>query len=228
MIEELFNRLLQLLRIRREAKRPGYDIARRVASSAGTAKPKPGRQTTPSNALYTWGWGRVPRRGGHAVDISTIDVRRYSAQQLLELLADISPDVSLALWNVLRLAGGMVSQSDDRAQGKRPDRDDLKLFRVAPVVPAVEPLPLREPQHVQQLRIAERKTRRPTELRLDRRPIRRPLLQELVPESRHQSISIRVIMTHRQFGSSGYRTCRPSGMVKGVSTPRTVSPFISA
>lgn len=65
-----------------------------------------GRQTRPPNSLGDFGWGSVPRRGAHAINVESIDVRRYSAQQLLDILADVSPDVSLALWNVLRLAGG--------------------------------------------------------------------------------------------------------------------------
>lgn len=64
-----------------------------------------GRQTTPSNSLGPWGWSVVPRRGPHAVDLERLDVRRCTAQQILDVLADLSPDVSLALHNVLRLGG---------------------------------------------------------------------------------------------------------------------------
>ena len=80
------------------ARAPEASIVPRQALTAG-------RQTRPPNQLGDFGWGSVPRRGAHAVNVESIDVRRYSAQQLLDILADVSPDVSLALWNVLRLAG---------------------------------------------------------------------------------------------------------------------------
>jgi SPP1 gp7 family putative phage head morphogenesis protein len=93
-----------------------------VSAPARSGSPlRGGRQTTPTNALATFGWATVPRRGAHAVDLSTVDVRRYTAQQLLDILADISPDVSLALWNELRLAGGEFTLTALRPDGSEPD-----------------------------------------------------------------------------------------------------------
>ncbi len=97
----------------------------RVVESVARQSLQAGRQTQPANALAGFGWSWIPRRAAHTADPAMIDVRRYSAQQMLDLLADVSPDTSLALWNVLRLAGGQYdlqaktldeSEVDERAQ----------------------------------------------------------------------------------------------------------------
>jgi len=64
------------------------------------------RQTLPSNAniLGALNWGYLPRRQYAAqVDLATLPDQALSPQQLMELLADASPEVSAATWNLTRL-----------------------------------------------------------------------------------------------------------------------------
>ncbi len=64
------------------------------------------RQTLPSNAniLGALNWGYLPRRQYAAlVDLSTLPDNSMSPQQLMELLADASPEVGMATWNMTRL-----------------------------------------------------------------------------------------------------------------------------
>jgi hypothetical protein len=64
------------------------------------------RQTQPSNAnmLSSLPFAFIPRRSYQGMDLTTIQAGAYSPQQLLELLADAWPELSQALWNILRLA----------------------------------------------------------------------------------------------------------------------------
>jgi len=66
-----------------------------------------GRQTLPTN-VNPFGLGSfsfIYRREYQALDLASIDTSQFEAGQLLTLLADLNPDVSLALWNVLRVSG---------------------------------------------------------------------------------------------------------------------------
>jgi hypothetical protein len=66
-----------------------------------------GRQTQPVNpALFgLWAFQFIPRRNWQDLDLNDITLNKMlTAQQVLELLADLSPEVSNALWNYQRLA----------------------------------------------------------------------------------------------------------------------------
>jgi hypothetical protein len=66
-----------------------------------------GRQSTPTNynPIGLSGYSFIYRREYQDLDLSNIPIGQYDAIELLELLADLSPDVSRAIWNVLRVAG---------------------------------------------------------------------------------------------------------------------------
>jgi hypothetical protein len=79
------------------------------------------RQTLPSNAnvLGMMPWSFLPRRSYQQMDLTTLSPGSFSAQQLLELLADAWPEASLALWNFQRLAA-----SGWKYQVRTPDNAD--------------------------------------------------------------------------------------------------------
>jgi membrane protein involved in colicin uptake len=64
-----------------------------------------GRQTQPVNpALFDWPYSFMPRKSWQGLDLADIrDTRSVNPQQLLDKLSDLSPEVSLAVWNVLRM-----------------------------------------------------------------------------------------------------------------------------
>lgn len=64
------------------------------------------RQTLPTNAnvVGLLPWAYLPRRQYGDIDLASLPQLAFSPQQLMELLADASPEVSLALSNDLRLA----------------------------------------------------------------------------------------------------------------------------
>ncbi len=83
-----------------------------------------GRQSVPTNwnPLGLSGYHFVVRREYQDLDLSNINIGDYEATQLLEVLADLSPDVSRAVWNVLRVAGSQLTfQVVDKN-----DEDDLQ------------------------------------------------------------------------------------------------------
>lgn len=81
----------------------------------------PGRQTRPGymgyfNMLpYTQG---IPRRRYERYDITKFENSYLTASQLLKLLPDLSPDVGLALWNILRLGSDGFSYTVKDNQGQ--------------------------------------------------------------------------------------------------------------
>ncbi len=66
------------------------------------------RQTLPTNAniLGSFPYAFLPRRQYQSVDLSSVNVSTLSPQQLIDLLSDADPDVSLAMWNFLMLVCG--------------------------------------------------------------------------------------------------------------------------
>jgi len=66
-----------------------------------------GRQSQPANySPFGLNVGAyIQRREYQDLDLASLNVADYDAGQLLTLLADLNPDVSRALWNVLRVAG---------------------------------------------------------------------------------------------------------------------------
>jgi hypothetical protein len=64
----------------------------------------PGRQTTPRGSMFgAFPYNYIPRRNYEKYDITSLEQSYLSASQLLALLPDLSSDIGLAVWNVLRL-----------------------------------------------------------------------------------------------------------------------------
>jgi len=79
-----------------------------------------GRQSQPVN-VNPFGLGSynfVWRRQYQDLDIANIKTADYEAGQLLSILSDLNPDVSLALWNILRVSGTDLSFRVTGATGK--------------------------------------------------------------------------------------------------------------
>jgi len=68
---------------------------------------KGGRQTQPVgvNPFGLGAFAFLYRREYQSLDIANLNTGDYEAGQLLTILADLNPDVSLALWNILRVSG---------------------------------------------------------------------------------------------------------------------------
>ncbi len=103
------------------------------ATSATTAKTREqrSRETRPSDRfiLAGTGIGFLPRRSHHSLDIDKFDATRYNAQQVLDILADVSPEVSLAVWNTLRLgAVNWKFKVENPAQTRILKRAQVKLL----------------------------------------------------------------------------------------------------
>ena len=79
------------------------------------------RQTLPTNAnvVGMLPWAYLPRRQYGDIDLASLPQLAFSPQQLMELLADASPEVSLALSNDLRLA-----TADWTYEVRTPDNSD--------------------------------------------------------------------------------------------------------
>lgn len=84
------------------------DISPHQAPAAGDYTPtikKGGRQTQPINAnpFGILGYSFIPRLQWQNITYNDIFGGIFTAQQIMEVLPEISPDVSKALWNTLRL-----------------------------------------------------------------------------------------------------------------------------
>lgn len=87
----------------------------------------PGRQSASKYAGYLGmlPYSGIPRRRYEGYDITKLEQSRLTASQLLTLLPDLSPDVGLAVWNILRLGsngfhyGAKDSQGQDDERGKQ-------------------------------------------------------------------------------------------------------------
>ncbi len=78
------------------------------------------RDTRPSNNIFAGlGISFIPRRAYHRIDIDKFDATRYNAQQILDVLADVSGEVGIALWNVLRLGAVNWTFEVRNLSGKR-------------------------------------------------------------------------------------------------------------
>lgn len=66
-----------------------------------------GRQTQPENynPFGLQGWYFIPKRQYQEIDVETLDVTQFTADQLLAILPDLNPDFSMAVWNYLRTCG---------------------------------------------------------------------------------------------------------------------------
>lgn len=80
----------------------------------------PGRQSRSQYQGYIsmLPYAGIPRRQYQSYDITKLEDSRLTASQLLTLLPDLSPDVGLAVWNVLRLGsdGFNYTVKDRRGQ----------------------------------------------------------------------------------------------------------------
>jgi hypothetical protein len=85
---------------------------------------QPGRQAQPTNAnpLGMLSYAFIPRRQYQDLDLVELSSRMgrgITAQQLLDMLADLSPEVSLALWNKVQLVNTGYSYQVKTKDGKR-------------------------------------------------------------------------------------------------------------
>jgi len=91
---------------------PVVTISRPKSYSMATAPAlQGGRQSQPTN-VNPFGLGSyafVWKREYQDLDLSNVDIAQYEAGALLGILADLNPDVSLALWNILRVSGTGLS-----------------------------------------------------------------------------------------------------------------------
>jgi hypothetical protein len=92
----------------------------------GDSAPPPlkgGRQTQPTNVnpLGMLSYSFLPRRQYQNIDLTNLSGSGFHvpAQQLLDMLADISPEVSLALWNTVQLVNTGYSYQVKTKDGKR-------------------------------------------------------------------------------------------------------------
>jgi len=65
-----------------------------------------GRQTQPANynPFGLTGWYFIPKRQYSLIDVTSLDITQFSAEQMLALLPDLVPEVGKAVWNFLRTA----------------------------------------------------------------------------------------------------------------------------
>lgn len=93
-----------------------------------------GRQTQPGNynPFGLQGWYFIPKREYQDIDVTELDVSQFTADQLLALLPDLSPEFSKAVWNYLRIAGTTVEfevttlSGSEHGAGQR-ELDDIVL-----------------------------------------------------------------------------------------------------
>jgi hypothetical protein len=62
-----------------------------------------------------------------AVDIERLDVRNYNFQELMDILIDIDPDVSLAVWNILRMANSGWTIEVRTPDNSKEDKEGKKI-----------------------------------------------------------------------------------------------------
>lgn len=83
----------------------------------------PGRQIqSTKNLLGMYNYNRIPRRLLERVDMSRLEHSHLSANTLLDILPDLSPDVGLALWNVVMLGSSGFSYEVLSSDGNEDER----------------------------------------------------------------------------------------------------------
>lgn len=92
----------------------------------------PGRQ---AGAAYDatiglFGWKTIPRRAYSTLDVQRLDITRMAPFQVMEVLAEVSPDVSQALWNMLLLTNSGYSFDVLDAAGKTDERGQALLAEI--------------------------------------------------------------------------------------------------
>ena len=80
----------------------------------------PGRQSMSRHQSYIGmlPYAGIPRRQYERYDITKLEDSRLTASQLLTLLPDLSPDVGLAVWNILRLGSTGFAYTVKDANGQ--------------------------------------------------------------------------------------------------------------
>lgn len=116
----------------RDAQRLARIPAERTVDPVVVSSVKPGRQTGAAwpGIMSAFGWKTIPRRQYRDLDISRLDIARMAPHQLMETVAELSPDVSQALWNNLLLtnSGYEIAVLDVKGE---PDKEGQRLLTEA-------------------------------------------------------------------------------------------------
>lgn len=98
----------------------------------------PGRQTRSRHQGYLGmlPYTGIPRRRYESYDITQLEQSRLSASQLLTLLPDLSPDVGLAVWNILRLGSNGFRYTVKDSQGQDDETAKQLLDALVPRINA--------------------------------------------------------------------------------------------
>lgn len=93
---------------------------------------RPGRQTRPrwSSFFGMLPYNYIPRRQYESYDISKLENSSLTAAQLLALLPDLSADVGLAVWNILRLGSSGFDYTAKDASGNDDERSKVILDEI--------------------------------------------------------------------------------------------------
>ena len=94
----------------------------------------PGRQSAPKykNYIGMLPYSGIPRRRYESYDITKLEDARLTTAQLLTLLPDLSPDVGLAVWNVLRLGSDGFQYAVKDEQGQDDEVGKAMLDKLKP------------------------------------------------------------------------------------------------
>lgn len=112
---------LDRLRAHLPAAQAAHGPGTRAISGAYAHKPMlGGRQTLPVNynPFGLTGWYFIPKQQFQMVDVAELDVTAFTADQLLAILPDLSPDFGKAVWNFLRIAGTALQFTAVTPNGK--------------------------------------------------------------------------------------------------------------
>lgn len=98
----------------------------------------PGRQTRSKYSSYLGmlPYTGIPRRRYESYDITQLEQSKLSACQLLTLLPDLSPDVGLAVWNILRLGSNGFNYTVKDNQGQDDENGKALLDVLMPRINA--------------------------------------------------------------------------------------------
>lgn len=111
----------------RQAMRVSRATSQRAIDPPARTQLVPGRQTGAAwpGVLGSFGWSVIPRRGYRGLNLQHLNLARMQPHQVMDILADISPDVSLALHNMLLMTNSgytieaMTASGETDAEGQR-------------------------------------------------------------------------------------------------------------
>jgi hypothetical protein len=89
-----------------------------------------GRQTgvTWGGIMAGFGWRSIPRRQYTRVDLTSLNLARMQPHQVMEILAEVSPEVSQALWNNLLMTNSGYELKVVDARSDKPDDEGQEVL----------------------------------------------------------------------------------------------------